>query len=409
MKTVLFIEYFVYPSAAISAKRIGKFCKYLADDVSSVILTAKEEYYETLDNELKLTRGKIYRTRLFTANKNRIGSTYLRLFCYFLTKVIERFLFPDKYISWLPFALLKAKKIFADIQIDLIFASGPPFSAFIIGSLLKRKYNVPLIIEFRDQWSLNLVYKVSKLAQLHRYFDNRIMTYADDIVFASEGFLAEYRTSFPEIDFTHAQVIRNSYDPEDFNGTYIRRQEKFVVTYAGSFYGPRSPNNFLTAIAQLRNEGRIHEDKFKFVIMGNLNPKILDHYDLSSLVEIEGCLPHAATFKQLASSTLLLVIVADGYQAQIPAKIYEYFATRKPVLVLCPVESVVRGIVERTRSGIVADVNDVCDIREKLYQLYADGDLGFNDYRIPDELLESFSCEKTTRQLEKVLSYRLAS
>lgn len=401
MKNILFISYHFYPSAAVAAKRIAKFCKYLPSfQFEPVILTVQDRYYERLDSQLGLNGVKTYRTRHFTANKADYNSNYFKLGLYYFRRLIEKCLFPDAYISWLPFALWTAGKIFRENNIDLIYASGPWFSSFITGWMLKKRFQVPLVIEYRDKWSLDFDYQKQRTARLHRFFDKKIMAAADKIVFASNGDLEIYKKHFREIDFTKAEVIRNSFDLDDFRHIKITKRDKFVVSYAGKFYGPRSPDSFFRALAQLQQEGKIAAQEFRFTGLGNLTEQMIPH-DIKNLIEVKGYLSHRETLNCLANSDLLLLVVANEHHGGIPAKLYEYLALGRPVFVLSPFGSAVDQMVRELGCGVTADINDIDDIKSKLYHAY------LRPPRLPwshGENIMKFSCKNTTWQLAEVLS-----
>jgi len=74
----------------------------------------------------------------------------------YLLEILNHFFRFDFYLSWIPFALFTARRIFhKNTKITFIYAAGPPFDNHIIGYLLHRKYKIPLIVEYRDIWSFN--------------------------------------------------------------------------------------------------------------------------------------------------------------------------------------------------------------------------------------------------------------
>ena len=406
MKTILFIALNFYPSASASAKRIGKFCKYLPRfNYNPIVLTIKKKYYENVDNSLEIEKLDIYRTNTLLAKRPRPSKTFylFRMLVFYFMRCIEKYSFPDKYIFWLPFAIIKANYIIKSKRVDQIYATGPWFSTFIIGYLLKKIYKIMLIIEFRDQWSLNVVYKRGKSAILHKYFDKKIMKNADKIIFTSNGFFEQYKREYPKLGFNNVEVIQNSYDPDDFKGTETMKEDRFVVTYAGNFYWPRNPDAFLKALSVLRHERKINRNNFKFINIGNLQKNKIVNDDVKCLIEYKGKLSHNKTISYLKGSDLLLLIVAHGHEKNIPAKIYEYMAIGKPIFVLSPEGAVVEEIIKYANCGVVANINDINDIKEKLFALYKN-DKRNSIYKIDRSKLIDFSCLKTTKQLANILS-----
>ncbi len=61
-------------------------------------------------------------------------------------------LIPDVHITWLPAALRAGRRIVREANIDAIWATCPPHSSAVIGALLKRLTQRPLIVDYRDDW-----------------------------------------------------------------------------------------------------------------------------------------------------------------------------------------------------------------------------------------------------------------
>ena len=403
LRSVLFVAYNSYPSASVGAKRIGKFCKYLPlHDFEPVLLTASEKEYPLKDDRLKVPDLTVYRARSLIAKKPKTKWNVIKLALYYVRRFVERRLFPDAYITWLPFALVKAGTIFKRHEIEVVVASGPSFVSFLTGFFLKRRFKKPLILDFRDQWSLNPCLLANKRARWHQYLDRKMMKAANGMIFTSDGILNEYRVFYPEIDFSKAKVVRNGFDPDDFTRLKAASSgQRFTVTYAGYFYGERTADSFLKALSELEEEGKINRDNFRFVSIGNFDETMLKYRNLEPLVEIRGCLSHADTMSCLAASDLLLVIIANGYESNIPAKIYEYLRITKPIFVIGPERSSVRDIVEDTDCGVIANINRIDEIKSGLHQLSTSNGAKFGG---GSARLENYNCLRTTERLACVLS-----
>src|SRR5579864_4360237 len=60
---------------------------------------------------------------------------------------------PDHQVGWIAHAKRAGAKLLAQRNFDLIYASGPPFSTFVIARSLSRRLGVPWVAEYRDAWS----------------------------------------------------------------------------------------------------------------------------------------------------------------------------------------------------------------------------------------------------------------
>lgn len=403
MKTVLFIAFDFYPSAAVSAKRIAKFCKYLGCyGYEPLILTVQTHLYDQLDSSLSTNSLQVYRTNMLRSTRFTRSTNNSKKIFGVLLKVFEKYAFPDAYLLWLPFALSYARKIHRFHRFDILFATGPWFTAFLVGYFLKKLYGIPLVLDYRDQWSLNCAYRSSRLFFLHRFVDAKVLQAADSIVFASPDIQREYAEKFP-ISLPKTVVIPNSYDPDDFQGMKTRRKnEKFIIAYAGSFYAPRSANPFLNALVELHREAKIHTANFKLLLMGFYEERLFNSDGLYKLIDFKGMVPHADTLHHLAQSDALLLIVANEHRANIPAKLYEYLAIGRPILLLCPPGAAAEKIVSETGSGVFANINDIDDIKQKICFLIHRPSRVIAPRRF--DKIHSYSSISTTAHLADVLA-----
>ena len=62
---------------------------------------------------------------------------------------------PDEKLGWVPFARRLGAQIIKWNKIDAIYVTGKPFSSFLIGESLSRRFGIPWIMDLRDLWTLN--------------------------------------------------------------------------------------------------------------------------------------------------------------------------------------------------------------------------------------------------------------
>ena len=65
---------------------------------------------------------------------------------------------PDSGNLWLPWAFPAALRELQRRPIKAIYATGDPFSSHILGAILKAKTKLPLVLDYRDEWTLDPVY-----------------------------------------------------------------------------------------------------------------------------------------------------------------------------------------------------------------------------------------------------------
>ena len=390
MKTALFITYHFYPSSEVGAKRIARICKYLTRyNIDPIILTIQENFYSNLDFSLPILKNiKTFRTKTIHTDTNGLHNPGRKQTSLWARKIFSKIIVPDKYIFWMPFAIQTAKYIFAKYPVDLIIASGPWFSTFIIALAIKLMSKKPLILDFRDQWSLNVAYRNKKRYILHKILEKVTIASADGIIFTTPHLLKQYKLAYGNLPRT--KIIENCFDPDDFLPSIHNESHKFTVTYAGNFYWPRSPDNFFKALEICKKTNKLSPTNFQFINIGNLDNKIINKFPyIGDLIENKGILPHLETLNYIKKSDILLLIVAPGHEANIPAKLYEYLASNRPILLLSPIGSNANMIVKRAKSGIIANIDNISDIVLKLGTLIENSHKSFHPN---SDIVNKYNC-----------------
>ena len=135
-----------------------KFAKYFPKyGWEAVILTSTPKTYYFKDDyllrEAERLGMKIYRTK--GSKKNLLTTGKLKnLPNESSRKFKERFSrlrkLPDEHKAWISKAVKLGSKIIEENEIEIIYATAPPFSALVAAGELKEKYKIPLVIDYQD-------------------------------------------------------------------------------------------------------------------------------------------------------------------------------------------------------------------------------------------------------------------
>jgi len=411
MKTVLIITYFFPPYAGGGVYRILKFVKYLPlFGWEPVVLAPKPKgYYWAFDKSLlgELPKGlSIHKTFAFEPFYLDQGLNALGLNR--LSKALGSLFLPDDKVGWIPWALSQALRVMRNHPIDLIFTSSPPHSVHLIGYLLKRLTRKKWVADFRDHWTLAPSYSpVSSIRRrIQKGMEAAVLKSCDRAVLVNDGNRKEVLEAF-HVPKERTVTITNGYDPEDFDHTQSeqRGEDRFVITYAGSFYGDRTPEYLLRSIRLLLERVPHLESHLRVNINGVMEERFRDLFNdsrLGSVVKINGFVPHDQLIRQLVSSDLLLHLIPIGkeYRSVGTGKIYEYLATGKPILGLV-FDGIAADILAKSGLGMTVQPTDVEKIADALHGLYLrhrEGKLSVN----PNwEFIRQFDRRNLTRKLAR--------
>ena len=161
MYKVLIIAYYFPPMGLSGVQRTLKFAKYMKSfNWDPTVLTASDTGYYAHDNSL-LAEAESADIRIVRTNGNEINSRLskkgtMKMPPEFIRKMLSRisntFFIPDNKVGWSKKAIITARTLLRDENFDLIFVSAPPFSSINMAVKLKKEFNLPLVIDYRDLW-----------------------------------------------------------------------------------------------------------------------------------------------------------------------------------------------------------------------------------------------------------------
>jgi glycosyltransferase involved in cell wall biosynthesis len=316
---------------------------------------------------------------------------------------------PDNRISWLPYTLKQALQVIKENKMSLIYSTSPFTTAHLIALLTKKICKIPWVADFRDPWRANPFRKIPyrSVDKWDEFLESSTMKQADHIICVTENMKNDFINRYP---FTREKIsyIPNGYDPEEYEDLEPLREfdeNCFVLTHAGTFYGPRSPLPIFEALFRLQKESDKIIRKFRLQLIGRTEyngERIEDmakRFGIDSLVKVIPFLNKKKALRYMKGSNALLLVGFKGEKSeiQIPGKFFEYMAINKPIFVVAPSAS---GIGEMFYSenidGEISEPGDISDISNKLIRMIK------NDQDHPNNRIEKFNRHVLVQQLEKI-------
>lgn len=278
----------------------------------------------------------------------------------------ELFRVPDMMNGWIPFAVFEGFRAMRKHQCRAIYASGGPWSALLVGYFLSTLSRKPLICDFRDPWLRN-PYRKKKSSYIDRfesYLEQKVVGKSRFVIANTEKLLSDFRSHYPQEPMEKFVHISNGYDERLFKTDNIESPTdagRFVIRHVGSLYGPRAPVALLNVISTLKNKGVLSADNFSLEFIGRVNADCLTAESLrqlgiQDLVKLTAPVPHKEAIKAILTARALLIVQPDT-DLQIPGKLFEYIAARKPVIALA-CSGATADLVHLEKLGMVAEPND---------------------------------------------------
>jgi len=425
MFKVLVIAYHFPPLGLSGIQRTFKFVKYMpaCDWEPTVITTGELSHYaidKQLGKELEHTGIKVIRTKSSPPNENDIYKHRKNIPPEFIRKIKEKlgqvFFIPDTKVSWAKKAYNIAEDLIAKERFDVVFVSGPPFSAIHIFSRLKIKYNIPLVLDYGDLWSesyfrfhLTLVHK-----SLQKKLEYNALKAADKIIAANRKIKESLLNKFQFLTFNDVVIITNGFDPVDFESAQKleKHNSRMRITYSGIFLLYNTPKYFLKAFKEISVESPDIAKNIELHFMGFFrkeNEKLVRKLNLQEFIFNHGFVGHKdATAKLMASDVhLLMVDNKKNIESVLPGKIYEYIGTKKPIIGCVP-EGAAKMVLQEYPSSYICKPDNVKEIKETIIRVY-DHYINNKFPLVDDEYLTSLRRDFLTEKLTKEFQFLIKS
>jgi glycosyltransferase involved in cell wall biosynthesis len=306
-----------------------------------------------------------------------------------LSGLVERaepwFMIPDDQRGWVPFAARCGTRILRDRRHDAMLTTAGPYSTHLVGLALRRRFEVPWVADFRDEWTTNPYlhdrYPTGWHRRLNRKLERRVLAAADRVTCVSRPWLEAIHGVADDLPSEKFRVMPNGFDGAHFPSAPTPRGERFRIVYTGTFYGHRSPGPFLEGLRRSVTAGSIPREDLEVVFMGHGTSAMREDPDLRGVLRAVGHRPYFEALELMQGAELLLLVVPpEGGAGNHTGKLFPYLATGRPILALAPADNVAAELVRSTRSGVVVAPDDPGAIAHALEQRHAAwqrGDLPF--------------------------------
>ncbi len=288
--------------------------------------------------------------------------------------ILESFVVPDvSAVSWLPFALPRARALATRLRPDCVVTTGPPQSAHLIGALLQRQ-GMAWIADLRDGWTYDAPHgwAIPILEQADRQIEETVLARADRVVAVTEPITRDLRERLG----LEAVTITNGFDPDDEVAPDVDglvRRDRFTIAYTGRLgVAGRKPEALLEAALEVRRRRPEMARPPEVIFAGAVaesEQHLFSDPRYASVARAVGVLarPRALALQRAADALVVIAAGSDGYPSESVAtgKLFEYLGADRPVIVLGEQTEAAR-IVARTGAGIVASETDPASVADAL-------------------------------------------
>lgn len=317
------------------------------------------------------------------------------------------FFLPDSILfRWRSYLKKEILKVIVNDKPKFLLLTVPPFSLLGFIHNLAKKYNIPVVYDFRDPLSFWVSSPFpSKLHYLyHKATERKCIKNSYRTIVVTPEMKNIYSKMFPTLG-ANIFVVYNSFDsyekstiPDLPNST----EKKFSIGYLGSFYYVqksagltkrrwwkkrayqylqyipfqqdweyRTPYYFFSAVSMLLKKNPEYKDRVELLFAG-AKPEwfenMIEQFDLRGNVFHYGFISkkEVKSFQNQCNAFLITSAkIEKGRDYCIAGKTYEYFAQGKPIVAFVT-EGDQKWIVQNSGLGIICDPDQIEDSALKL-------------------------------------------
>jgi len=336
-RRVLMVAYHFPPLAGSSGiQRTLRFAQYLPDfGWDPIVLTAhprayartSEDQLGDIDDQVHVIRAQAWDT----ARHFALAGRYPR----FLAR-------PDRWASWWLGAVPVGLRAIRRLRPDAIWSTYPIATAHRIGASLAARSGLPWVADFRDPMAQDEYPADPVTRRAFFRIERGAVMRASRSTFTTPGATEIYADRYPE-RADRLRLVENGYDEETFAGVQVPPEAlnpgRVTLVHSGVVYPrERNPRELFAAMQALKRDAPATFDGLRIRFRAAVNERRLSdlaaEHDVADAVEILPPVTYREALREMLRADGLLVLQASNCNQQVPAKLYEYFRARRPILVL---------------------------------------------------------------------------
>lgn len=289
---------------------------------------------------------------------------------------------PDSRTGWILPAVWKGLGVIRRRRPEVMYSTSPYASAHLIALVLHRLTGVPWVADFRDPWCGNPFQQPRSriVERLDAWLERLVLKHASSVVCNTPTLAKSFATRHPGVR-QKVSTILNGIDAATLRNIRPHRLAPaghFVFLHCGQFYGPRSPHVLFEGFRRLLLEFPCQSERVRLALLG---PPVFQGQSLADMASKAGLAdrvivcgekPHAKALElSIGADALVLVgALGPGSELQVPQKLFEYLALRRPILGLLSPDNPAAAILEDAQAdGVVCDAGEPAAVAKAMRHL----------------------------------------
>jgi glycosyltransferase involved in cell wall biosynthesis len=360
MKKVLIVAYAFPPVGGGGVQRPTKFVKYLREfDWEPVVITVANPSVPLTDKALcKDIPDNLSVYLAHTLEPSYTNKQSFTVKCYGIKACVRKILrtitslimVPDVQVLWWPGLVYKLFSAIRRERPTCIFVTAPPFSCLIPTVVIGRLFNLPVVVDVRDEWSFSRknwgnATSIKLAIVIEKILERYAVTHCTAITSVNGSYIDAICTSYRSVDREKCTVVTNGFDTEDFTEKKVieklEQDNRIQIVYLGTIWNGNSLKPFVSALKKSLDKKPNLKNILKIKLFGRVVDTELEYLqfdDLAGIVNLFGYLQHDEAVHEMLKADILLLVISDlpGAENIIVGKVFEYMATGKHILAIVP-------------------------------------------------------------------------
>ena len=315
--------------------------------------------------------------------------------------------FPCYFFNWTYSVIKERHRLFNTPGV--IFAVYPVFSDLIIGYIISRIYDWPLLVDFRDDFSGVMSRKWRRIfRRLYIYLEKKIVNKASHITVTTNGLKNDLLSRYG-LDEQKVTVVYNIVPPsikkEDRPDCREPSKHPLLVLYAGAMSFVQRPEILLLAHKYLLDNDTNWTSRIRIELYGPLNPyfRLKVKPRLAQNCLYKGFVPQNIVADRLLRTDIGFFSLSDSiYSYATPTKLFDYIENGVPIVASLP-RGASRDIIEEYKIGLVADIGDVEGLARQLKRMVEEDMLRAECRKNMGQIREFFSTKSQIDRWKDIL------
>ncbi len=325
-------------------------------------------------------------------------------------------LLPDIALNWVDNVLSAIENKIDMDTVDLVFTTQAPWSSAFLGCIIKQKYHIPWVLDYRDPWTLNRPlwqnrhYDSELIYKLENKMEISLAKRADHISVVVD-YMRDEICAMCRVPSSRITVIENGYDEEDFIDLSCGTNSKFTICYNGTLYinDERFQQDsdcaiVLRAFNQLIESNKVEKNDVQLIMNGDISEELeleLEHADVHGILTCNGYLEHKESLKIANSSSMLIAFGADKGLPKVGwgGKMCEYLRLNKPIILFEQHGGCYDEVAELFQCGKVFEYSEENQVADYIFENYQKWKQGISLERNNLDDIRKFSREALTEKL----------